>query len=158
MKAQEIGIADESVDLVTMFEVMGVGFRGKAEDVSSVFEGIYRVLAPGGLCALTLRSRTFLEMFSAIMPVDWLDKEETMVFRRHVTPIIKRINPGIRIDWYGQIITPLGGKPTFNVLIYRDENFTGHTIWQPEDLIPRPIEDLTQESPAYWLGIWQKPR
>ncbi|MBI4991543.1 class I SAM-dependent methyltransferase [Candidatus Gottesmanbacteria bacterium] len=154
-KAQDVAIAPESIDLATVFEIFGAGFIGTPDDVYRVFQHINRVLKPGSYCALTVRSKTFDEMFAPLLPINVIDDSDFLVYRRDITPMLKEF--GGTITWYGQTIYPHNKEVIFPVVTTRDQQFTGHAQWSSDAFKPRTIPDLTRESPVYWLGIWQKP-
>lgn len=155
-KAQQAPIARNSLGLYVAYEMLGAGFRGDGRDMLDMFSEMTQTVQPGGFGAFTVRSRTMDLSLARVYPVHTFDTDEIIIHRRTITEMMKALGGG-HIDWYGQIITALGGPPDFGVTISRDSTFTGHAAWQPNAYEVRPIADITKESPMYWIGIWQKP-
>lgn len=155
-KAQEAPIADNSLDLWVGYEMLGAGFKGEGLDMWNMFHEMTRTVIPGGFGTFTVRSRTMDLSLARVYPVHTYDTNEIIIHRRTVTEILNALGGG-HIDWYGQIISPLGGPLDFGVTLARDAEFVGHTKWLENAYEIRTIPDITKESPMYWIGIWQKP-
>ena len=143
MDAKHIAFADNTFDSATIIEVFGAGFDGKPEDVKAVFEGVHRVLRPGGVLVFTVRSRT-MEMF--LKTFETFDTKGIALPRRTLNPILRPLFNSV--SWYGQLTLPRATVDGVNGVFFPNE-------WKP-DYTPH-ILDETTHVPIFWTGVCQKP-
>jgi SAM-dependent methyltransferase len=168
MMAQNLGIADSSVDSVTCVEVFGAGFEGKKSEVQSVFEEMSRVLKPGGIAVFTVKSETMDRVLSSIS--GFANDKGYPVNQRTIFSILH--NSFSNIHWYGQILLkydPKNYPPTLSIPVVLNHR-NGHIfpIIEPDIFTPTKIEmrfsdDNAQDFlhgnmtwPRYWIGVAQK--
>jgi SAM-dependent methyltransferase len=140
MDAKDIRFEENSFDSATIIEVFGAGFEGTSEDVARVFEGVHRVLRPGGVLVFTIKSRTIQEL---LQEVGTFDAKGVALPRKVLNPILRPLfgEP----QWYGQRI--LRKTADGVVLPYDLSNLS---------YVPRPVDPQT-EVPLFWVGVCQKP-
>lgn len=100
MKAQNVGFSSGTFDSATIVEVFGAGFTGTEEDVAQVIREVHRVLKPGGILVMSVRSKSAEEVFDAVAH---LDNKGLAVSRKSLKSILYELF-GNDVHWYGQVI------------------------------------------------------
>lgn len=127
MDATNISFAPNSFSSVTCIEVFGAGFHGEHEEVASVFEGIERVLQPGGKLVFTVKSaanQRTLDMISQYLAFDDTFQQTKTIEKGY--PLYKTEVEDIVLPLFGNI------------------NWYGHFYFQKQNghiLLPIPAED-----------------
>lgn len=161
MNACDIGerIPPSSVERVSCNEVFGAGFKGSNADVLKVFQGIFKVLTPGGVAIFTMKNdyadsllNLMLGFSDGSRPAKDL-KGETIskTNLRAISQLFRQ-----RIDWYGQLTARLhkGKRPDLPFIV--DRNAHGGLSWDPIELQPRKIANFSTERPLYMVGVLRK--
>lgn len=159
MDATNISFPPNTFTSATCIEVFGAGFKGKHEDVASVFEGIERVLQPGGTFVFTIKSASnqrTLDMIGRYLAFDdTFGSAKTIekgypLYRQEVEDIVLPLFGNI--EWYGHFyFQKQNGHILFPI---PEEQETTSTLLH-ERFIPKIIDEET-EIPIYRIGVCHK--
>lgn len=137
MDAKDISLDPNTFDSATIVEVFGAGFKGNySDDVIQVFEGVHRVLKPGGTLIFTVKSEFAEELARQL---DLFSKKGVVI-----PPKFLEDHLDDKFDdkqWYGQMIAHDRRIPD---------------VWKSEDFVPKQVTDPQCNPPLFWVGVWQK--